>query len=130
MCECLCGNIKEDVLLQIGAVTICVDAYSGCRECSPLVGIDVRAFNEQGRAEWIDGTPKEVTPDEYGVVPTAASFEMFSIEDLGKAADELGLKKSLRHYATAADWFHDHGLDLIHRAFAMCDKRRSEDRNG
>lgn len=123
MCECTCGDIKQDVVLQIGDATIMVDAYMGCRDCAELIGFDVRAFNPEGRKEWVSREPRDVSPDEYGVIPSASSFEMFSLDDLKEAADEWGKPLDVTEYETISDWLDDVGLQLLQSAFRKCRAR-------
>jgi len=125
MCECLCGNIKGDEVFQVNpGDTVCLDVYAGCAECDELIGIDIRVFNEAGRKEWLyEREPQVIKGDEYGVVPTAISRELFSIEDIATVLDrDLA---SMRGYSTMGDWFREHGLSLIQDAMSLANQRRA-----
>ena len=125
MCECACSQIREDAVLQIYDATVCVDAYRGCPDCAPLIGFDVRVFNKQGRREWLSKTPKTIKPDEYGVLPSAASFEMFSIEDLVEVCHETGA--TLEGYDSLGAWMEDHGLKMVQDAMRKCEARKRKE---
>ena len=89
MGECCCTQIQGDLIVTVGNATLSIDIYRGCKECAPLIGIDVRAFNKQGVTEWLDGnTGQAIEPNEYGGPggQVAACLELFSVDDLADAA--------------------------------------------
>ena len=133
MCECLCGEPKEHMLHKVKSAVLDISAYTGCRECVETFGIDVHAYTLKGAKEWTHTKPLAITPTEYGVVEVdgkqyAASFEIFSIEDIKESISEKfpDLPFGEDGYATLSDWFNDEGLDILQAAFYRCQKRKKE----
>src|SRR3990167_1294124 len=125
MCECLCSEIRGDCNLRLagGTDVVSLDLYMGCAECAPLLGVDVRVFNEKGAAEWLQGIPiQDVEGDEYGHLPSYRSFEIISVEDMKTVASDL---PDVHEYSSLCEWLCDHGLTLLQESFRLARQRES-----
>lgn len=92
MGQCGCGDIHNDGSFSPAQdVTITIDLYHGCKECHKGIGVTVYAFDEAGRKDWLQDAPVLPMPaDEYGGANgTGFNVEIFSIDDLKKASDEI-----------------------------------------
>lgn len=131
MCECLCGAIKGDINLAVGDAIVTVDAYTGCRDCAPLFGIDVSVFTEEGAREWLRGAMIErATPNEYGGPNggRAACFEIFSVDDLAESALLLGFRVPSADYDDMRDFMTDFGLKWVQSAAQLCRMRHAKEK--
>lgn len=120
MCECGCGDIRADYIFTPAdsASTVAIDVYPGCRECEPVVGIDIRLFNRKGVKDFLDGNyGKRVAGDEYGCLPTLKSIPIISIDSLLKAARELEFHEGSEVFLLS--FLEDDGLNLLQRAIAI-----------
>lgn len=126
MCECTCGCIKGDVNLAVQDSFVTVDAYFGCQDCAPLVGIDVSVFTENGARKWLQGaTIERAEPDDYGGPngSRAACFEMFSMDDLAEAANLLGLRCD-PDWENWREYMREFGVKWMRAAATCCQARK------
>lgn len=129
MCECSCSEVRGDLNIKLKGSddVVSIDFYRGCRDCAPLIGVDVRVFNAKGVADFLgDADILDVGGDEYGHIPTFDSIELISLEDLQAISRTL---PGTDDYENLADWLSDHGLDLLQGAFDLAMERRDA-RNG
>lgn len=120
MCECLCGEVRGEFNFALGVDVVSVDVYPGCRECSELIGVDIRVFNVAGAKDWLSGA--EIVPaegNEYGWLPTFKSIPILSVS---------ALIDTLREYdEEVAEWFENSDtLRILQDAMRLTQKEYTD----
>jgi hypothetical protein len=116
MCECLCGEVRGETNFRLNEDVVSVDIYPGCRDCSELIGVDIRIFNKKGAEDWLGGAEiEDAVGNEYGWLPTFKSIPIISVSALADAVRE-------EYGEDYAEWIESCGLGLLQKAMRLTQK--------